>query len=190
MAVTFAMGIIELASIYKGYEVQDAILKSARVEKMIARTICSGKFLIVIKGTVSDVEAALELANQIGGFAIVNSTNIPNVDERVFPAIAGCTVLERTRIDQPIDALLVIETFSVVSAIRAADYAAKEAELDVLSIHVAMAIGGKGIVVLTGGITALEAAVKPAIEYCKEDGMLAGYALIRHPHEDVLKELI
>ncbi len=179
-----------MASIYKGYEVQDAILKSARVEKMIARTICSGKYLIIVKGAFSDVEAALELASEVGGFAIVNTTNIPNVDERVFPAIAGCTILERTSIEQRIDALLVIETFSVVSAIRAADYAAKEAELDVLRIHVAMAIGGKGVAVLTGDIAALEAAVKPAIEYCKEEGMLAGYALIRNPHEDLLKELI
>ena len=190
MAVKFAMGIIELASIYKGYEVQDAILKSAKVEKLIARTICSGKYLIVVKGEAADVDVALELANEIGGFAIVNTTNIPNVDPRVFPAIAGCTVLERTKIEQNIDALLVIETFSVVSAIKAADFAAKEAELDLLRIHVAMAIGGKGFVLLTGDIAALEAAVKPAIEYCKQDGMLAGYALIRNPHEDLLKELI
>ncbi len=86
--------------------------------------------------------------------------------------------------------MLIIETFSVVSAIKAADFAAKEAELDIRHIHVAMAIGGKGVVVITGEISALEAAVIPAIEYCKEDGMLADYTIVRNPHPEVLKELI
>ena len=36
-----AIGIIELASIYKGYAVQDEVLKQAHVEKLIARSICS-----------------------------------------------------------------------------------------------------------------------------------------------------
>ena len=53
-----------------------------------------------------------------------------------------------------------------------------------------MAVGGKGFVVITGDIDALEAAVKPAIEYIKEDGMLAGYVIIKNPHKEVLKELI
>ncbi|MEW6193807.1 MAG: BMC domain-containing protein [Bacteroidota bacterium] len=186
-----ALGIIELASIYKGYEVQDAVLKTANVEKLIARTICSGKFFMAVRGDVADVETAVDVAREVGGFSVVNVTTIPNVDPRVFPAIAGCTILERERSEQKnIGALLIIETFSVVSAIKAADFAAKEALLDLLRVHVAMAVGGKGFVVITGDISALEAAVKPAIDYCAQDGMLAGYAIIKNPHEDVLKELI
>lgn len=184
-----ALGIIELASIYKGYEVQDAVLKTANVKKLVARTICSGKFFIVVQGDVADVEAAVNIAKEIGGFSIVNATTIPNVDPRVFPAIAGCTVIERETVTN-VGAILIIETFSVVSAIKAADYAVKEADLDLLRVHVAMAVGGKGFVVITGDIGALEAAVKPAIEYCKLDGMLAGYSIIKNPHEEVLKELI
>ena len=189
MAIRNALGIIELGSIYKGYEVQDAVLKAASVEKLIARTICSGKFFMAVRGDVADVETAINIANEIGGFAIINATTIPNVDPRVFPAIAGCTIIEKGN-HEKVGALLIIETFSVVSAIKAADFAVKEAELDLLRVHVAMAVGGKGFIVITGDIGALEAAVKPAIEYCKQDGMLAVYAIIRNPHEDVLKELI
>jgi microcompartment protein CcmL/EutN len=189
MSTRNALGIIELASIYKGYEVQDAVLKTANVEKLVARTICSGKFFIVVRGDVADVETAINIATEIGGFSIVNATTIPNVDPRVFPAIAGCTIIEKGNYEK-VGALLIIETFSVVSAIKAADFAVKEAELDLLRVHVAMAVGGKGFLVITGDIGALEAAVKPAIEYCKQDGMLAGYAIIKNPHEDVLKELI
>jgi len=184
-----AVGIIELGSIYKGYEVQDAVLKAANVEKIVARTICSGKFFMVVRGTVADVETAIAVASDVGGFAVVNLATIPNVDPRVFPAIAGCTVIE-TAGQKKVGALLIIETFSVVSAIKAADLAVKEAELELIRVHVAMAVGGKGFVVMTGDIGALEAAVKPAIEYCRQDGMLAGYAIIRNPHEDVLRELL
>lgn len=189
MAIRNALGIIELGSIYKGYEVQDAVLKTANVEKLVARTICSGKFFMAVRGDVADVETAINVANEIGGFSVINTTTIPNVDPRVFPAIAGCTIIEKENYEK-VGALLIIETFSVVSAIKAADFAVKEAELDLLRVHVAMAVGGKGFVVITGDIGALESAVKPAIEYCKQDGMLAGYAIIRNPHEDVLKELI
>ena len=181
-----SIGVIELASIYKGFEVQDTVLKRANIEKLIARTICSGKYIIIVKGAVSDVEACLEAAQNTGGFSVVNIVLIPRVDPRIFPAIAGTTTLDSA----PVDGLLVIETFSVASAIQAADFALKEAELDVLRIHVAMAIGGKGFVAITGNMDALKSAAPAAIEYIKEDGMLAGYSLIPHPHQDVLRELI
>jgi microcompartment protein CcmL/EutN len=189
MASRNAVGIIELASIYKGYEVQDAVLKAAQVEKLVARTICSGKYFMVVRGEVADVEAAISVATEVGGFSVVNATAIPNIDQRIFPAIAGCTILERGGREK-VGALLIIETFSVVSAIKAADFAVKEAPLDILRIHVAMAVGGKGIVVITGDVASLEAAVQPAIEFCRQEGMLAGYAIIKNPHEDVLKELL
>jgi microcompartment protein CcmL/EutN len=184
-----AVGIIELGSIYKGYEVQDAVLKTANVEKLVARTICSGKFFMVVRGTVADVETAIAIAADVGGFSVVNLATIPNVDPRVFPAIAGCTVIEGLG-QKKVGALLIIETFSVVSAIKAADLAVKEAELELIRVHVAMAVGGKGFVVMTGDIGALESAVKPAIEYCRQEGMLAGYAIIRNPHEEILRELL
>jgi len=182
-----ALGIIELASIYKGFEVQDAVLKVANVEKMLARTICSGKYLILVRGEVADVEVCIETAKEVGGFAVVNAVTIPRVDPRVFSAIAGTTQLTT---GEPVEGLLVIETFSVASAIKATDYALKEADLDVLRIHIAMAVGGKGFIVMVGDMESLKSAVQPAVEYIKDDGMLAGYSLISHPHEDVLKELL
>ncbi len=184
-----AVGIIELASIYKGYEVQDAVLKAAHVEKLIARTICSGKYIMIVRGEVADVETAIGVATEVGGFSVVNATTIPNIDPRIFPAIVGCTILE-PRGKEKVGAILIIETFSVVSAIKAADVAVKEAPLDILRIHVAMAVGGKGFVVITGDVEALEAAAAPAVEFCKGEGLLAGYAIIRNPHEDVLKDLL
>jgi len=189
MASGNAVGIIELGSIYKGFEVQDAVLKAASVEKVVARTICSGKYFILLRGNVGDVETAIAVAARVGGFAVINTAVIPNVDPRVFPAIAGVTVLE-TAMQKHVGALLILETFSVVSAIKAADIAVKEAELELLRVHVAMAVGGKGFVVMTGDEGALASAVRPAVEYCRQEGMLAGYAIIRNPHDEVLRDLM
>jgi len=190
MSLRNAIGIIELASVYKGYEVLDAVLKSANVEKMVARTICSGKYFIVLRGDVADVEAAIEIAREVGGFSVVNLAAIPNIDDQVFPALSGTCAIKQGNYDGNIGAVLIIETFSVVSAIKAADHAAKTADIDILRVHVAMAIGGKGVAVITGDVASLEVAAEAAIENIKEDGMLAGYTIISNPHKEVLKDLI
>ncbi len=184
-----AIGVVELSSISKGYLVQDAMMKSSHVEKLIARTICSGKYLIVVRGDIAAVETAVNEAKEVGDYAIINSTCISNLDPQVFPALAGSRTLDELDMNK-IPAMLVLETFSVVTSIKAADFAAKEANLNLMRIHAAMAIGGKAFVVITGEIGALEAALIPAVEYCKEDGMLSDYAIINNPHADVLKELI
>jgi len=184
-----SVAVIELSSIYKGYDVLDAVLKGANVEKMVARTICSGKYFLMFRGDSANIQAAVEIAKTAGGFSVINAAAIQNPSPAIFPAISGCTILEKRSIENP-GAILIIETFSVVTAIKAADYAVKEADIDILRIHVAMAVGGKGFVVMTGDVASLEAAVKPALEYIKGDGMLSGYTIIQNPHEDILKELI
>ncbi len=186
MNSTNTIGIIELASIYKGFEVQDYILKQARVEKLIARTICSGKYLIIVRGELADIEDRLEMARQVGDFAIVNALYIPNVEDKIFPAISGCTTMD---IEQ-VDAMILLETFSVAAVVKAVDLAVKEADIDVPRIHVAMAVGGKGFAVLTGNDEALKSAIEPALDFLKDDGSLAGYTLITNPHPDVLRDLV
>ena len=43
-----SIGLIELSSVATGYLVEDTMLKAGAVGLLLARTICSGKFLIVI----------------------------------------------------------------------------------------------------------------------------------------------
>ena len=48
-----AIGLIELNSIARGYQVGDAMLKAASVEILFNRTICPGKFMVMIGGDVA-----------------------------------------------------------------------------------------------------------------------------------------
>ena len=117
MAAPKSIGAIELSSIGVGYRIEDDMLKAASVELLIARTICSGKYLIVVGGSVSDVEAAVATGMATAGEAIIDDLVIPNVHESVFPALGQSVSLD----GHHSGALGVVETFSGISAIAAAD---------------------------------------------------------------------
>ncbi len=87
MATPKSIGAIELSSIALGFQVEDEMLKSAAVELLIARTICSGKYLIVVGGSVANVEAAVATGVSKGEGAVIDGALISNVDAYVFPGV-------------------------------------------------------------------------------------------------------
>ena len=68
MATKTSIGLIELGSIAGGFQVTDAMLKAADVELVLARTICSGKYMVMVKGDTAAVEAAVQVGKQRGDF--------------------------------------------------------------------------------------------------------------------------
>ena len=84
MATPKSIGALELSSIGMGFLVEDEMLKAASVELLIARTICSGKYLIVIGGSVSDVQASIDAGLKRGRRGDDRSMVIPNVMKRCF----------------------------------------------------------------------------------------------------------
>ena len=85
---------------------------------------------------------------------------IPNVHESVFPALGQSVVLQ----PDEAGALGVVETFSGVSILAAADRAAKAARVTLFRIHVAMALGGKGLLLMTGSVSDVRAGVDAAAD--------------------------
>ncbi len=102
----------------------------------------------------------------------------------VFPAISGTRVLNRT------GALGAVETFSVASTIEAADAAAKAAEVQLIEIRLAMALGGKGHVTITGEAAAVNKAVDVAAESVKCKGLPADKVVIPEPRDEILRDEI
>lgn len=179
-----AIGLIELTSIAKGIEVADTILKTADVEIVFNRTICPGKFMVMAAGDIDAVKASIEAGLEMGGDTVVDELIIPNIHPDVFPAISGTRVIEHT------DALGIIETFSVASIIEAADAAVKAANVQLMEIHLAMAIGGKGYLTLTGDVAAVSAAVDAGAEYIRIKGLLVNKVVIPHPRKEILQDKI
>lgn len=177
MAIAKSVGAIELSSIGIGYQIQDEMLKAASVELLIARSICSGKYLVVIGGSVSDVEAALAAGLQSAGEAIIDHLVVANVHESVFPALGQSVTLSNGHSG----ALGVVETYSGVSALAAADVAAKAARVTLFRIHVAMAMGGKGLILMTGSVADVRAGVQAAADEVRRRGLLVSEVVIPRP---------
>ena len=186
MPTAKSIGAIELSSIGVGYRIEDEMLKAASVELLIARTICSGKYLIVVGGSVSDVQAAVGVGLATAGEAIIDHLIIPNVHESVFPALGQSVALGADHSG----ALGVVETFSGISAVAAADAAAKAARVTLFRIHVAMALGGKGLLLLTGTVADVRAGVQAAVEEVRKRGLLVSEIVIPRPSRELFDDYL
>ena len=71
-----------------------------------------------------------------------------------------------------------------------ADIAAKAAAVKLFRIHLAMAIGGKGYVMLTGDVASVEAAVEAGATVAAEEGILVAKAVIAAPRKELFREFI
>jgi microcompartment protein CcmL/EutN len=181
---TAAVGIIEFSSIAKGIEGADLMLKTADVRLLISRTICPGKHMSMIAGDTAAVRSAIDAAAENAEREVVDTFVIPNLHPDVIPAVEG-TVLYGE-----MDALGIIESFSVASLVEAADQAAKTAKVKLLEIRLAMAIGGKAFVTLTGEVAAVRAAVEAGAAKVSAKGLLVNKVVIANPRPEIVRDLI
>ncbi len=179
-----SIGLIELGSIAAGFQVADAMLKAADVEMVLARTICSGKYMVLVRGDVAAVNAAVEAGSVAGDFSVIDTFVIPNVHEAIFPAIAGTTKVEA------LEALGILEAFSVTSLIEGADAAVKAANVQLIEVRLAMALGGKAFASMTGSVAAVRAAVDAGAQAIAKKGLLVNKVVIPQPRGELLNEMI
>ncbi|MCC6580958.1 MAG: BMC domain-containing protein [Phycisphaeraceae bacterium] len=182
-----AVGMIELTSIAIGFQVQDAMLKAADVRLYLGRTICSGKYIAIVGGQVGAVKASVQAGLDAAPDGVIDHMLIPNVHAQVFAAL-GQMVQVTNMGTNP--SLGVVETFSAASALEAADAAAKAANVTVFRLHVAMAMGGKGLVCMAGSVADCKAAVEAAAEVVKAKGLLVAKLVIPRPAPELFGESI
>ncbi len=179
-----AIGLIEYSSIARGIGSADAMVKAAEVELVLSRTICSGKYMNLVAGDVQAVKNSVATGEEFAAEAVIDSFIIPNVHPDVFPAMSGSTGVEA------LDALGIIESFSVASLIEGADAAAKAAEVKLIEIRLAMALGGKAFVTMTGAVGAVESAVAAGAEVVSRSGMLVNTVVVPSPRPELLRDIL
>jgi microcompartment protein CcmL/EutN len=156
-----SIGLIECASIAKGYEVSDAVAKTSPVQLLWARTVSPGNFITLFSGEVEETTSALERGVEVGSSTVVDHMLIPNIHVDLVPAIRGPRRVEVR------EALGVVETTTVASTVLAADRAAKTAAVDLVEVRLAMHLGGKGFFILSGETADVEAAVAAGAELAR-----------------------
>ncbi len=179
-----AIGMIELNSIAKGVEAGDEMLKVADVDLIMAQPICAGKYMVLVSGDVDSVERATEVGKETAGEFLVDDFVIPNVHSSLFPALTATTLIRE------IDSLGVIETFSVASAITAADAAVKAADVDIIEIRCATGLGGKSFLYLTGDVASMNSAVQAGIDALEGSGLILSHVIIPSPTKEITRTIL
>lgn len=149
-----AIALLEFSSIATGIEAGDAMIKRAPVDRILAGTVQPGHYLVLVSGDVAPVEEALSAGRETGSADLRDTLFLPNVHPSVVTALAGELQI------RPVDALGVVETQTVASAIQAADAGVKGAEVNLLRLRLADGLGGKGLVLFTGLVADVETAVE------------------------------
>lgn len=186
MSKNVSVGAIEFSGIGIGYQAEDALLKSASTTLLIARTIGSGKYLIVFSGNIADVETSMDVARKIGGSRVVDYLTVANVHQSLFPAMDMTVKIDRSEMR----ALGIIETTSAVSAMIAADVAAKSGNVTLFRLSFTVAQGGKGLLLMNGSVSDVEASIESARRALASRGTIESAITIPKPEPELFREYI
>ncbi|MBZ0287580.1 MAG: BMC domain-containing protein, partial [Anaerolineae bacterium] len=148
-----ALALLEFTSIAAGILAGDAMVKRATLDVVHAGTVHPGRFLVLVGGAVGEVEEALKAGKEAAPDVLHDHIFLPGVHPDVVRALAG----GRSRKDD--DALGIVETRTVSAAIHAADRGVKGALVNLLEIRLADGLDGKGLVLFTGIVSDVEAAL-------------------------------
>ena len=179
-----SIGLLELSSIAAGFLVADTMLKASNVRILLSRSICSGKYMVLIGGETAAVEAATAAGEEAANGCLIDSLTLANLHPDVITAIG------RTQPVQPDGALGILESFNVATMIKAADAAAKAADVQLLEVRLAMALGGKAFCTMTGDVASVQAGVAAGRAVIAEAGLLVNAVVISRPHPDVYREVV
>jgi microcompartment protein CcmL/EutN len=174
-----ALALLEFSSIAAGIEGADAMVKRAPIDVIRAGTVQPGKYLVLIGGEVASVEESLAAGREVGGAACVDFVYLPQVHPAVVEAIVGARVPESR------DALGIVETTSVAAAIHVADAGIKGAEVRLVEVRLADGLGGKGIVLFSGLVADVEAAVEIGVGVLERGGLLVRQVVIPQLHREM-----
>ena len=119
-----AIGMAEFKTVSAGMTAADTMVKTSEVDIIEAETVCPGKYIVIITGELSAVNASVQAAITQHPLHLIDSFVLGNPADEIFPAIYGASHVEI------VSALGIIETYDAAAIIVAADQAAKLAKLN------------------------------------------------------------
>lgn len=172
------LGVLEFSSVARGLLVCDAVLKKAHIRVLRASPVGSGKFIVILTGGEADLLEAMNEGTALGDSFLQGHTYIPQIHAQVVGALA-----RKGRLELVLDAVGILESSSIAALIRAADLAAKTAQVQVVELTFDLDLGGKAFFTLTGELAEVLAALEVAEAYLRSDGAFFAREVIPRPHE-------
>ena len=178
-----AIGMIEFNSIARGIYVADQMVKTSDVEIVTANSVCPGKYIAIVHGDVSSVETSVKRGLETAGEFFVDSIVIPNVHAGVFPAVVSATIPEE------IQALGILESYSLATMVIATDAVLKAAQLEPIEVRLGTGLGGKSYFTFTGDVAAVKAGIEVGKDIIRGNGMMINAEVIPSPSKKLIETL-
>jgi len=178
-----SIGMIELSSVVAGFLVADAALKAGTVRLVLSRSICSGKYMVLVAGDPSAVQSAIAAACEAANGCLIDSfviTNIHPMSSPRWPHVGRAAgrgardpgIIQRRHPHQGRGRLREGRADPAVRGPRG-DGARRQA-----------------FVTMVGDISAVQTAVEAGRKIIADAGMLVNAAVITRPHKDVYREVV
>jgi microcompartment protein CcmL/EutN len=158
-----ALALLDFSSIATGIQAADAMVKRAQIDTIKAGTVQPGRYLVLIGGTVADVQESLAAGREVGGNAVLDHVFLPQVHPAVVEAIAA--------------------------AIHAADAGVKGADVRLVELRLADGLGGKGIVLYSGLVANVEAAVEIGVGVLRRPELVVRQVVIPQLHPEMWRAI-
>ena len=179
-----SLGLLETNSIARGVIAGDAMLKAAEVTLLKAGAVCPGKYTVLICGEVAAVSASMDAGKVKAGEFLVDDLTIASLDPQVIQAIAGGNPPSR------LNAMGVMEFYTIAAAVVAADLAAKAADVHLMEVRLGLGIGGKSYVTLCGEVAAVQAAIDAGTVPSRKNGTLVSTCVIPSPRHEIFESML
>ncbi len=181
-----AIALVEFNSIAHGIAFADEMVKGGAVKLLDNYPTCPGKHIVIVSGDTQAVQEAVKNGYKAGKDFVLEQTVIPNVNPLVLKAALG---IPNTAFED-IDAIGIVESFSVIKCVEAADIACKQSKVKLVDMRLGKALGGKGYFIVTGDIGAVKSSVMAAVEFLKDITNLVQFKIIPSPSDEVKRSLL
>ena len=177
-----ALAVIDYEDIPAGVYAVDAILKKAPIAFVRAGTVTRGRYLVLFGGSTASTAESLGEALETTRAAVIDHAFLPDIHPLLYDAVFGT----RRRSS---GALLILETDTASSIVRAVEAAMKGTPVDLVEVRLSdTGLAGKGIALLAGTLHDVDAAAALAAAGTSSGEPPRGFShrIIAAPH-DVLE---
>lgn len=181
----YSIGSLEFRSICIGIEVSNEIIKRNNIEIAFAKSVCPGKFIIIFSGDAAEVQSAVNLGMELGSKSVVSYFIINRVHEEIINALTN----KYKSKDYTGLAVGVMENSKICSGIKALDKALKSADVRLIKMQLAFAIGGKLVYIISGSVSDVEYAIDEATKILKPSEIIAT-SIITSPSKELIDKII
>jgi microcompartment protein CcmL/EutN len=186
MKRTSAFAVIDFSDIPTGVCAVDSILKKASIAFVRAGTVTRGRYLVMFGGSTAATAESLAEALATSGNGIIDHAFLPDAHPALFDAAFGAR-------RKSTGSLLIIETETASSMVRAVEAALKGTPVDLMEMRLADGgLSGKGLALLSGSLHDVEYAAILAANGAGADAPPPrgfSFRLIAAPHEIMEREI-